>query len=97
MQLPETLHLEPSVVMYVNSITVTNTLLSTGTTVGAKSHYVYFYERNGAPLAFNKAQLQERGYVAYELAQWLDSAMMQTIIFGGGYTCLYNETNRPSH
>ena len=37
-QLPETLHLDPDVVMYVNSATVANTFLSTGTTVGSKSH-----------------------------------------------------------
>ena len=47
-QLQETLHLDLDVVMYVNSATVTNTFLSTGTTVGSKSHYVYFYEKNGA-------------------------------------------------
>ena len=46
-QLPETLRLDPDVVMYVNSTTVTNTFLSTGTTVGSKSHYVYFYEKMG--------------------------------------------------
>ena len=74
-QLPETLHLDPDVVMYVNSATVTNTFLSTGTTVGSKSHYVYFYEKNGATPAFNRAQLPERGYVADELADALESAM----------------------
>ena len=46
-QLPETLHLDIDVVLYVNSATVTNTFLSTGTTVGSRSHYVYFYEKNG--------------------------------------------------
>ena len=34
-QLPETLHLDPEVALYVNSATVTNTFLSTGTTVGS--------------------------------------------------------------
>ena len=83
-QLPETLHLDSDVVMYVSSTTVANTFLSTGTTVGSQSHYVDLYEKNGATLAFNRAQLPERGYVAYE------SAMTMASIFGGGYTCTYN-------
>ena len=60
-QLPETLRLDPDVVLYVNSATVTNTFLSTGTTVGPKSHHVYFYEKNGATLAFNKANSRSVG------------------------------------
>ena len=93
-QLPETLHLDPDVVLYVNSATVTNTFLSTGTTVGSKSHNVYFYEKNGATLAFNRAQLPERGYVADELSDALESAMNLASIFGGGYTCVYNESKQ---
>ena len=46
-QLPETLHLDQDVVMFVNSATVTNTFLSTGTVVGHKNHYIYFYEKLG--------------------------------------------------
>ena len=93
-QLPETLHLYLDVVMYVNSATVTNTFLSTGTTAGAKSHYVYFYEKNGATLAFNRAQLPERCYVAEELVDALESATNMASIFGGGYACVYNKSIR---
>ena len=46
-QLPETLRLDPDVVMYVNLATVTNTFLSTGTTVGSKSHCVLLREKWG--------------------------------------------------
>ena len=84
------------VVMYVNSATVTNTFMSTGTTVGSKSHYVYFYEKNGATLAFNIAQLPERGYVADGFAQGLESAMNMASIFGGGYTCITTKISKPS-
>ena len=51
MQPPETLQLDPDVVLYVNSATVTNTFLNTGTTVGSQSHYVYLYEKNGSTFA----------------------------------------------
>ena len=89
-QLPETLHLDSDVVMYVNSATVTNTFLSTGTTVGHKSHYIYFYEKLGSVLAFNRAELAERGYVADELAVELQTALNNASIFGGGYTCTFD-------
>ena len=39
--LPEVLHVDRDVVMYVNSASVTNTFLPVGTNVGTKNHYFY--------------------------------------------------------
>ena len=56
--LPETLHLNPYIVMYVNSATCTNTFLPTGTVVGAQRSMIYFLERQrGAALILNRAIL----------------------------------------
>ena len=43
--LPETLHLNPDIVMYVNSAARTNTFLPTGTVVGTQCNAICFLER----------------------------------------------------
>ena len=67
--LPETLHLERDIVMYVNSMSVTNTCLPTGTHVGTKQHYFYWFERLlNVDTVLNRTALPERAYTAEELA-----------------------------
>ena len=39
--LPETLHVDKDVAMYVNSASVSNTFLPVGTNIGTKNHYFY--------------------------------------------------------
>ena len=43
--LPETLHFPEDTAMYVNTTSITNTFLSTGTHIGAKNHYFYWFEK----------------------------------------------------
>ena len=43
--LPETLHLNPDIVMYVNSAMCTNTFLPTGTVVGHQRNAIHFLGR----------------------------------------------------
>ena len=58
--LPETLHLNPDIVMYVNSATCTNTILPTGTVAGAQRNTTYFLERKRNAATFlNRAILPE--------------------------------------
>ena len=58
--LPETLHLSPDIVMYVNSATCTNTFLPTGTVVGSQRNAIYFLERQrGAAMILNGAVLPD--------------------------------------
>ena len=67
--LPETLHLERDIVMYANSASVTNTFLPTGTIIGTKQHYFYWFERLlNVDTVLNRAVLSERAYTAEELA-----------------------------
>ena len=59
--LPETLHVDKDVVMYVNSASVTNTFLPTGTNIGKKNHYFYWFERlKNVDTVFNRVALPER-------------------------------------
>ena len=89
--LPETLHLNPDIVMYVNSATCTNTFLPTGTVVGAQRNTIYFLERQrGAAMILNKATLPERTYDAEELAAALQTAMNTSSWLSSDYTCTYN-------
>ena len=89
--LPETLHLNPDIVMYVNSATCTNTFLPTGTVVGAQRNTIYFLERQrGAAMILNKATLPERTYDAEELAAALQTAMNASSWLSSDYTCTYN-------
>ena len=66
--LPETLHLDQDAVMYVNSASVTNTFSATGTQIGAKNHYIYWFEKLDTNVVFNRTALPERAYEATELA-----------------------------
>ena len=43
--LPETLHADIDVVTHVNSASVTNTFLPTGTNISKKNHYFYWFKR----------------------------------------------------
>ena len=89
--LPETLHLNPDIVMYVNSATCTNTFLPTGTVVGHQRNAIYFLERQrGAATILNRAILPERTYDAEELASALQDAMNAVSWISGDYTCTYN-------
>ena len=89
--LPETLHLNPDIVVYVNSATCTNTVLPTGTIVGAQHNAVYFLERQrGAAMFLNRAILPERTYDAEELASALQDAMDAASWLSADYTCTYN-------
>ena len=89
--LPETLHLNPDIVMYVNAATCTNTFLPTGTVVGSQRNAVYFLEsQGGAAMVLNRAILPERTYDAEELASALQDAMNAVSWISGDYTCTYN-------
>ena len=89
--LPETLHLNPDIVMYANSATCTNTFLPTGTVVGAQRNMIYFLERQrGAAMILNRAILPERTYDAEELASALQTAMNSASRLAATYTCTYN-------
>ena len=94
--LPETISLDHDTVMYVNTASVTNTFSATGTQIGAKNHYVYFFEKLfGSTTVFNRAVLQERAYEATELAPSLQTALNAASWFGDDlYTCQYNETRQ---
>ena len=93
--LPETLHLNPDIVMYVNSATCTNTFLPTGTVVGAQRNAIYFLERHcGAAMILNGAILPERTYDAEELASALQDAMDAASWLSAGYACTYNTARR---
>ena len=81
--LPETLHVDKDVAMYVNSASVTNTFLPVGTNVGTKNHYFYWFERlKDVDTVFNRAALPERAYVAEELASALQTAINNASWFG---------------
>ena len=59
--LPETLHVDKDVVMYVNSASVTNTFLPTGTNVSNMNHYFYWFERlRDVATVLNRVALPER-------------------------------------
>ena len=90
--LPETLHIDRDVAMYVNSASVTNTFLPVGTHIGQKNHYFYWFERlANVDTVFNRAALPERSYVAEELASALQTAINNASWFGDNqYTCTYN-------
>ena len=89
--LPETLHLNPDIVMYVNSATCTNSFLPTGVGVGAQRNTIYFLERQrGAAMILNRAILPERTYDAEELAAALQTAMNTASWLSSDYTCTYN-------
>ena len=89
--LPETPHLNPDIVMYVNSATCTNTFLPTGTVVGAQRNAIYFLERQrNAAMILNRAVLPERTYDAEELATALQDAMNAASWLSAQYTCTYN-------
>ena len=90
--LPETLHVDKDVAMYVNSASVTNTFLPTGTNTGTKHHYFYWCERlANVDTVFNRAALPERAYVAEELASALQTAINNASWFGDHqYSCTYN-------
>ena len=90
--LPEVLHVDRDVVMYVNSASVTNTFLPVGTNIGTKNHYVYWFERlANIDTVFNRAALPERAYVAEELAWALQTAINNALWFGDHqYSCTYN-------
>ena len=93
---PETIHLEHDTVMYVNTASATNTFSATGTQIGTKNPYVYFFEKLfGSTTVFNRAVLQERAYEATELASSLQEAMNAVSWFGDDlYTCEYNESRQ---
>ena len=89
--LPETLHLNPDIVMYVNSATCTNTFLPTGTVVGSQRNAIFFLERErGSAMVLNRAVLPERTYDAEELAAALQTAMNDAAWLSSDYTCAYN-------
>ena len=90
--LPEVLHVDRDVVMYVNSASVTNTFLPVGTHIGTKNHYFYWFERlKNVDTVFNRAALPERAYVAEELASALQTAINNASWFGDQqYSCTYN-------
>jgi len=89
--LPETLHLNPDIVMYVNSATCTNSFLPTGAVVGTQRDTIYFLERmRTSGMILNRAILPQRTYDAEELASALQEAMNLTTWMGQGYTCTYN-------
>ena len=90
--LPETLHIDRDVAMYVNSASVTNTFLPVGTHIGQKNHYFYWFERlANVDTVFNRAALPERSYVAEELASALQTAINNASWFGDNqYTCTYD-------
>ena len=93
--LPETLHLDQDAVMYVNSASVTNTFSATGTQVGAKRHYVYWFEKLDTNAVFNRAALPERAYEATELASALQTALNAASWFGDNlYTCTFTEARQ---
>ena len=89
--LPEMLHLPEDTAMYVNAASITNTFLSTGTHIGAKNHYFYWFEKlDGVDIVFNRCALPEQGYDAEELAGALQTAINAATWFGDGlYTCAY--------
>ena len=82
--------------MYVNIASVTNTFSAMGTQIGAKNHYVYFFEKLfGSTTVFNRAVLQDRSYEATELASSLQTASNAASWFGDDlYTCQYNESRQ---
>ena len=91
--LPETLHVDKDVAMYVNSASVSNTFLPVGTNIGKKNHYFYWFERLvNVDTVFNRAALPERAYVAEELAGALQTAINNASWFGDNqYSCTFNE------
>ena len=91
--LPETLHVDKDVVMYVNSASVTNTFLPTGANIGKKNHYFYWFERlKNVDTVFNGVALPERFYVAEELANVLQTSINNASWFGDHqYSCTYNQ------
>ena len=91
--LPEALHVDKDVVMYVNSASVTNTFLPTGTNVSKKNHYFYWFERlKNVDTVFNRVALPERLYVAEELANVLQTSINNASWFGDHqYSCTYNQ------
>jgi len=93
--LPETIHLKEDTALYVNNVTLTNSFLTTGSTVGHKSHYLYWFEKMGNNMVFNRATLSERSYDVTELASELQTRLNQATWFGDDlYTCTYNESKQ---
>ena len=93
--LPETIHLKEDTALYVNNVTLTNSFLTTGSTVGHKSHYFYWFEKMGNNMVFNRATLSERSYDVTELASELQTRLNQATWFGDDlYTCTYNESKQ---
>ena len=90
--LPEVLHVDRDVVMYVNSASVTNTFLPVGTHVGTGRHYLYCFERlANVDTVFNRAALPERAYAAEGLASALHTAINNVSWIGDHqYSCTYN-------
>ena len=59
--LPDMLHMPAATAMYVASCSLGHTFLSTGTTVGTNSHYVYLFERvRGSETILNRAIVEEK-------------------------------------
>ena len=94
--LPEMLHMPADTAMYVASCSLGHTFLSTGTSVGRKSHHVYFFERvRGGETILNRATLEERSYDAEELAAGLQQAMNNVSWFGSSpYTCSFDPSSQ---
>ena len=94
--LPETLHVDKDVVMYVNSASVSNTFLPTGTNIGTKNHYFYWFERlKNVDTVFNRVALPERFYVAEELASELQTSINNASWFGDQqYSCTYDQNKQ---
>ena len=91
--LPETLHVDKDVVMYVNSASLSNTFLPTGTNISKKNHYVYWFGRlKNVDTVFDRVALPERFYVAEELASVLQTSINNASWFGDQqYSCTYNQ------
>ena len=91
--LPETLHVDKDVAMYVNSASVSNTFIPVGTNIGTKNHYFYWFERLvNVDTVFNRVTLPERAFVADELAAVLQTALNGASWFGDNqYSCTFNE------
>ena len=94
--LPETLHVDKDVVMYVNSASVSNTFLPVGTNIGTKNHYFYWFDRlKNVDTVFNRVALPERFYVAEELANVLQTSINNASWFGDHqYSCTYNKNKQ---
>ena len=94
--LPEMLHMPSTTAMYVASCSLGHTFLSTGTDVGTRSHYVYFFERvRGSETILNRAVLEERSYDAEDLAIGLQASMNEASWFGAEpYACAYNDSTQ---